>query len=415
MAQHNTRSLAAAMVLSTTLLLPGCATPVTQEPAEASPTISPTRTPLPSETPTPTALSWVNYLPTRTPPPPIPLAPIGVTNGADIQLLFTQDVPWDNHSYGLAHVSPLNDLVALAPRYGPVTLLSLPWAGDGILLPQVKPSAIDSLSVSALSLAFTPDGTLLAVASSDDTVDITDLSRRQPRVTLRIDDWTTSAAFTDDGAKIAVGTLRGFGGSLQLWDVASGTLEEQLIRDPPGGGICSLALSPSGALLVAGYCTYAYSIATWSVDDHYRQMPNITGLDEVQYCPHFCPEERNLLVFAPGAVMVASGTTMPTIPMFDALTGRLQLVITTARRGAEGEMYVPHPINGLAFSGDGSLLAIAAGNELQLRNTQDGAFLWHKENPWDVVWSAVAFTPDSRLMISVDSTGKVHFWGVPED
>ena len=390
--------------------------PSTITPFDLSPTI--TTSSLPSPTPTATVTPWIHGTPISTIPSSISLLPISKSNADRIQLLFKYQITWENYSdYGLAAASPDGKWLALASGGGPVHIVPIPWISDHSITPWINPTTSRIYSYATLSLSFSPDSMHLAIESTGDRIAVFDLQQPDKLIFLSKVDWPTSVVFTGDGKKLIVGTQRGIGGYLQLWDIETASFEKVISRDPSSGGVCSVAISPDGKILAAGHCSYVFDISTWNIDKGYIPLARLVGLDKIPYCNHFCIENRNIVLFNPSTGDIASGTNMFRIPIQNPQSGKLLTIISTPRRAGIGNSYsVPEPVNGLAYTPDGSILAIATGNELQLRDAKDSNLLWYTENPLadGSMMSAVTITPDSRLITSIDSDGNVEFWGIPE-
>jgi len=69
----------------------------------------------------------------------------------------------------------------------------------------------------------------------------------------------------------------------------------------------------------------------------------------------------------------------------------------------------PSPLAGLAFSPDGTLLAVGTASGWQLWSVGDKKLLLENER----ATFAVAFSPDARLFAWGDAEGVIHLWGVP--
>jgi WD40 repeat protein len=120
-----------------------------------------------------------------------------------------------------------------------------------------------------MSLAFAPDGTTLASASSDRTIKLWDLATHKEKRTLRGHaDPLSSVAFSPDGARLVsgAGAIRfnpGHQGEVKLWDVASGT--ELAILQGNTRGVSSVAVTPDGKSVASSSRDNAIRI--WNIGD----------------------------------------------------------------------------------------------------------------------------------------------------
>jgi WD40 repeat protein len=106
-----------------------------------------------------------------------------------------------------------------------------------------------------MSMAFSPDGRLLAVGGGSE-VRVWDVATRRqlgkPFVNTQSTDNTVSAvAFSADGQTLAVGT---FGGSAKLYMVATSQQigEPLAASDKPGVAVTAVAFGPRGRFLAVG-------------------------------------------------------------------------------------------------------------------------------------------------------------------
>jgi WD40 repeat protein len=107
------------------------------------------------------------------------------------------------------------------------------------------------------SVAFSPDSTRIATASSDHTIRLWDRAsgREVRRLTGHGDDAVNFVAFTPDGKQLISATgwdteIKDV--SVRLWDLETGKEVRRLLQDPSGHPMDALALSPDGKTLAGG-------------------------------------------------------------------------------------------------------------------------------------------------------------------
>jgi WD40 repeat protein len=109
-------------------------------------------------------------------------------------------------------------------------------------------------------LAFSPNGATLATGHYDGAIRIWDVSKGALLATMNAPGVIESLAFSPDGALLATGESY-TGGAVRLWETTTG----QLLRTLEGHthGVDSLAFSPSGLLLASG--SYDGELRLWGV------------------------------------------------------------------------------------------------------------------------------------------------------
>ncbi|WP_404962183.1 WD40 repeat domain-containing protein [Streptomyces sp. 147326] len=108
-------------------------------------------------------------------------------------------------------------------------------------------SALTVADSTVMSLAYSPDGGLLAVGCHDGTVRLCDTTTRTVAATLATKaEEVRHLLFSPDGRTLATGTALG-ASKAELWDVASRTSRSTLDRYGPIGNV--LAFSPDGRTL----------------------------------------------------------------------------------------------------------------------------------------------------------------------
>jgi WD40 repeat protein len=226
---------------------------------------------------------------------------------------------------------------------------------------------------SALSVAFSPDSSLLAVGDSKGMVHIWQVATGQQVLALKHHtNWVWSVAFSPDGRILASASEDQ---TIQLWNIATGNAVNRL--EGHTDWIWAVAFSPSGQLLAS--CSDDRTVRIWDVNT--GQLLNLlTGHTDRVRSVAFSPDER----------ILASVGVDQTVRLWDVATKRA-LTILSGHTAT---------VTAVAFSADGRLLAsgsydqtvriwdVATGQWLRSLKGHDGSVL------------SIAFSPassDSRL------------------
>lgn len=243
-------------------------------------------------------------------------------------------------------------------------------------------------------LAWSPDGTLLAVAGSIGLwLYNTDDLQAEPRLLQNNDaaGWVRSVAFSSDGNRIAIGDNDGI---IRVRDVESG--EELAVMQGHSGGISSIAFSPdSSQLVTTSDYIYDLSVRIWNV---------ATGELQAMQESYIWPMQS--ATFAPDGTTIIYTTADGIIHLWDSHSSAEE----NERRIENNKGELP----GLALSSTGT--TIAAGD------VTGTVRLWNLDQMTEIratqvhtrAVTSVQFSPDDSLLASGGNDGSVHLWQVSQ-
>ena len=284
------------------------------------------------------------------------------------------------------------------------------------------------------SVAFSPDGALLASASRDSTIRLWQVADRTLLFMLEMPTARGGAGYSHDVAFSPDGTTLAFGlpdGTVRLWRVSDGTLLRTLRGN--ADKICSLAFSPDRRILASG--SWDSTIRLWQVADG-TPLRTLTGHEDGVLDLAFSPD-GSLLASASldGEVQVwraADGTRLHTFKPMESVVesvafspdgsllawaswdGWVQVWSVGDWRCLRVIESKSSGINDLAFSPDGTILATGdSWYRLQWWRVADGTLLRDVGGHENTVES-VAFSPDGEILASGSLDGTVRLWRVPE-
>jgi WD40 repeat protein len=245
-----------------------------------------------------------------------------------------------------------------------------------------------------LSIAFSPDGTILAAwYNAEGAVLLWDVRTQQQVSTFNLDE-IISIAFSPDGTLLALGSTGAAGNKIHLWDVA-GQNQVGVLQSPTRWGVQSIAFSPDGKTLASSGSGDS-TVRLWDVETQ-QQVGVLRGHTGSVRCVAFSPDGR--LLFSGGsredeAIRVWDVQTQKQV---GELTGHLDIT------------------DDLAFSPDRTILASAGGAH------DKAVYLWDVEAQEQVGVlgghsahiGTIAFSPDGKLLAATvlwDNT--IHIWDI---
>ena len=299
-----------------------------------------------------------------------------------------------NIPFGFAHRSPYH-LATLEGQSteGQLTNLvqSLAFSPDGGLLAagrrdysvrvwdvaaREEVARLEDHSGDVFAVTFSPDGTVLAADSGSD-IQLWDVASREPIATLEtssVSIW--DLAFSPDGRLLAAAS---FDGTVSVCDVAS--REEIAVLHGHSSAVWSVAFSPDGTLLASG--SSDKTIRLWDV----ASREEIAAL-EGHWRGVFS------VAFSPDGGILASGSADGTVKLWD-VASRSEIATLKAYRRSY--------LKSLAFSPDGGILAAASGHgRVDLWDVHSGRIVETLVNPGRARW--IAMSPDGRVLAAASRT-----------
>ena len=240
-------------------------------------------------------------------------------------------------------------------------------------------------------VAFSPDGRTLASGDTGGTVILWDVADRRRLATLTgHTDWVQAVAFSPDGRTLA---SRSADGSVFLWDPRG---PPSLIGD--SDDVQAVAFSPDGHTLASG--ARDRRIILWDVARRRRlgTLTSNTGLGGVPS-----------LAFSPDGRTLASGGGDGTLIMWDVARRRKLATLTAHNggglRGVESVAFSPDGRTFASASQDGSVILWDADRRARVRILQG-------PNSQTNGVTSLAFSPDGRTLAAGDGDGAVILWDV---
>lgn len=272
---------------------------------------------------------------------------------------------------------------------------ALAWSPDGELLACASSKTVRLYEVATgrelrclrghngwvLSVAFSPDGQTLVSGSSDNSVRLHEVATgRELRCFQGHNGWVRSVAFSEAG-EIASGSDDR---SIRLWDITSAG--EFACLTGHEGAIRSLAFGPGGNLLASGSADT--TIRLWDITvrrEIWRLLGHVSSITSV--------------ALSPDGEILASGSDDQTLRLWEVTRGR-------EIRRLHGHK---SPVTCVAFSPDGQRIASGSGADVVLWGVSSGREI-ERFRGHDAPVAGVAFHPEGHTLASSSDDKTVRLW-----
>ena len=290
----------------------------------------------------------------------------------------------------------LQGAILTGSRWARAALFGTDVSGDLAMSPELQPAAMPGRDAAEVmiqaagppsSVAFSPDGTLLA-AGTQDAVQLIDVAEARTIRILPVPGGDVlGVAFSPDGTLLAAASDDG---TARVWDPVTGTVS--VIVQGHTGRVLGVAISPDSAML-----------ATASSDRTARIWNLSTRLEVASLTGH--ADRVRSVAFSPDGTMLATASDDGTARIWDLVTADFDPPVRAILHGRGGG------VSDVAFSPDSTLLATALA---------DGtARIWDLAT--DIIRTtlqghtgrvlSVAFSPDGALVATgAAEDGTARIW-----
>jgi WD40 repeat protein len=323
----------------------------------------------------------------------------GISSHGNVQLEATWGDGWGSGSrVGLllqanqALADPLRHLAASADKRFLATA-----TGSAAQVWDLSSQTVCLTLPRARSVAFSPDGKVLAVAAEQ--VRLLDMDTLQARKTLKdTGEGVTALAFSPDGSVLATGD---FNGALRTWETASGELRGSVTAH--AHKVHTVAFLPDGKALISWGGPYNRE----NLSSHKGDLSAKDGeatlklwnlaplrLERVLFHDKVLPQD---LALSSDGQTLALNFHQSRVVLMDLASGKQRALPQTWA---------------MAFSPDSRVLALVGHREIHLCQPRTGQVVTTLRDPRLTNPLCLAFGGDGRQLFAGDGRGKVFAWDV---
>jgi WD40 repeat protein len=293
----------------------------------------------------------------------------------------------------LQQADKVKALLSIAPEDGLVMAIQVVGQSQselGRVLTPVQDSLRKAIEVaifnhqgSAASVAFSPNGKIIATATADGNVRLSELNGKEIATLRGHQAAVTSVAFSPNGKILATASADN---TVKLWDTSTGKLIATLRGHQ--ATVTSVAFSPNGKI-----------VATASADGTIKLWDVVVGKEIATLRGHQATVTS--VAFSPDGKLIISASRDRTVKLWDISTGKLLKTLV----GAAGS------VTAVAVSRDGKLIASGSADKTVKLWRRDGTLLKTIVGHEDFV-TAVAFSPDGKYIASASLDGTIRLWNL---